>query len=374
MLTRRRRFPPDLPDPSAHDPTDAELARYAAEGRILVSLLFWSGMLREIENLYAVFDLAALTGVKAGLVLTAASLAYWPSPLDLLAVPAERGGVYPQLEVLLGSCGDGAAIESAMPKDRLRDHLAAASRRLDELGLPAAWRPRGWWPTLDAELVSRPRWQAAAPVAWNHSARYRLEILYRADRGNGNGHSGDGLRSRLSNEARRALRQTALKPLFRGRRPFDGFRPGPLDEGVARMVRSAGFSYMFTKAGFGDPPHVAYRDGDFVALNHTAGQWDGWTPFETVSGVGDLRRAEARLLGRRRPGWLVGTIDTCLWALSGELWRAAPGLAAIARFAAEGGTSGRLVNVRPAVLARYARLIGAAGQATGSQVARVAFR
>src|SRR5207247_9359613 len=120
-----------------------------------------------------------------------------------------------------------------------------------------------------------------------------------------------------------------------------------------------------SKAGFGAPPEVVYRDGDFVALNHTAGRWDGWTPFETVNDVHDLRQAEGRLLDRGRPGWLVGTVDSCLWAFSGELWRAAPGLAELARFAARGGQSGRLLNVTPRVVARYARLI-APREATGA--------
>jgi hypothetical protein len=124
---------------------------------------------------------------------------------------------------------------------------------------------------------------------------------------------------------------------------------------------------MVSKSGFGQPPEVVYRSGDFVAVNHTCGRWDGWTPFETINDVGDLRRAEKRLLKSRRPGWLLGTVDTCLWAFSGELWRAAPGLAEIASFAASGGASGRLINVTPRVVARYARIIadgGISGAAT----------
>ena len=54
---------------------------------------------------------------------------------------------------------------------------------------------------------------------------------------------------------------------------------------VAETVKVAGFSYMFSKAGFGAPPEVVYRDGDFVALNHTAGRWDGWGRY-TPLGVG----------------------------------------------------------------------------------------
>jgi hypothetical protein len=70
-----------------------------------------------------------------------------------------------------------------------------------------------------------------------------------------------------------------------------------------------------------------------------------------------LRRAEKSLLASGQPGWLLGTVDTCLWAFSGELWHRAPGLDAIARFVSSGGSSNRLINVQPRVLARYARII-----------------
>jgi hypothetical protein len=157
-----------------------------------------------------------------------------------------------------------------------------------------------------------------------------------------------------------------LKGFFSEYRPYEDYGPGPLAPDLASTIRDAGFSYMLTKSGFGRRPQVVYRDGDFVALNYTAGRWDGWTPFETVNDVGDLRRAERFLLARGRPGWLLGTLDTCLWAFSGELWQAAPGLAAIARFAAEGGASGKLVNVPPRVVARYARLIEGTGEISRS--------
>src|SRR5439155_20692222 len=116
------RWAATAPDPRAEDPTDEELLAFAREGRVLVSLLFWTGMIREIENLYAVMDLLALTGLKAGIVLTLQSLAYRPSPLALVTVPRDQGGVSPNVEIVLGSCGTGAAIESLLSPEQLRTH------------------------------------------------------------------------------------------------------------------------------------------------------------------------------------------------------------------------------------------------------------
>ena len=122
-------------------------------------------------------------------------------------------------------------------------------------------------------------------------------------------------------------------------------------------MKAAGLEYMFTKSGFQSLPEVKYMDREFVALNYTSGQWDGWTPFETINDVTDLRKSEKFLLRRRKPGWIVSTIDTCLWTFGGEFWRRGHRLFEIARFCAEGGQSKRLVNVRPHTVARYARIV-----------------
>jgi hypothetical protein len=113
---------------------------------------------------------------------------------------------------------------------------------------------------------------------------------------------------------------------------------------------------MFSKTHFGKPA-IVFREGDFVAVSLTAGNWDGWSPFYTVGGVRDLGRAERRLLLARRPGWLVATIDSPLFALSGEVPERDATLYRVASEVAQGGRSGRLVNVTPKVIARYARML-----------------
>jgi hypothetical protein len=356
-LAGRARVP--SPAQAPPEPDDEQLERWAGEGRVLVTLLFWSGMVRELNGLPALIDLAAVTGLRAGLVITDQTVEHGAGAgLSLLAAPPERGGTLGLLEPLLGSTGSAVAAEALMPPGTLARTLSEARSRLAE-GLPEELMPRGWWPLLDAELVPA----GGAPVAW----RGRRPVLLFTPRG-GPAQAAEEApspaaprgRPDLRSLGRATVRALGLWTLFEERRPFDDVRPGEPAGEVVRAVHEAGFSYMWTKAGFGVPRIVARR-GDFVALPLTAGNWDGWSPFYTVGSRLDLMRAEARLLRARRPGWLASTIDSPLWALPGELWAQGGRLHAMAELMARGGRSGRLVNVTPNVVARYARLLAERG-------------
>jgi hypothetical protein len=361
-------------EPSAQEPGDEQLRTWAREGRVLVSVIFWTGMIREVENLYRIVDLVALTRMKGGLALTIPALEYQPeAPLELLRTPLERGGVFPHLEMLLASCGMGASIESRMPEGRLAEHLRAAQCALDRLGVPAEWRPQGWWATMDP--IMQPVAQPRLPLTPSIQPRKPfLQLRYQSPAVQGTPKPPPALEdedraldtaspaapARRPSMRRRAgnwVREHGLRSLLAPYRPYEFFTPGPIRPEVVEAVRGAGLRYMFSKAGFGLPPTVLHQDAEFIALNYTVGQWDGWTPFETINTVHDLRQAERHLLGAKRPGWLVGTLDTCLWAFTGPIWERAAGLHAIATFVARGGDSGRLINVTPGVVARYARLL-----------------
>lgn len=353
--------------PYSSEPDNAQLTQWAREGRVLTSLIFWTGMLRELENLPRIVDLVALTRLKAGIALTVLAMEYQPeAPLELLRVPIEHGGVYPHLEVLLASCGEGAAIESLMPPGRLGAYLDAAQRRLDHLGVPAELRPTGWWSTMDPDMFPLPQRKlpvvpevrrhapflrlryAAAPTG---SAAHTVQAM-RADEKTDGAHAASA-RQRTAAWARRHGLAAALAPY----RPYELYAPGDLRPDIIGAVRAAGLRYVFSKSGFGSPPHVLALYDDCVVMNYTAGRWDGWTPFETINDSGDLRSAERRLLARHQPGWLVGTLDSCLWTFTGPIWRRGAALYDIASFLAHGGDSGTLINVTPRVVARYARLV-----------------
>ena len=273
------------------------------------------------------------SATRAGLVLTVPSLELGADTiLAPLAAPPDRGGVLGLLEPLLASTGRGVCAETLMPDGALAATLGSAREAAARL-LPAGLNPGGWWPLLDAPLVPH----RSAPVGVR---RGRPVVRF------------------SSHRAAAALWRARLSRFGEEWRPFERQRPGRLDARIPEAVGGAGFDYMWSKVGFGRP-RVVHRDGDFVALSLTAGSWDGWSPFYTVGSTGDVARAERRLRGG--PGWLVGTIDAPLWALSGEVLERGPDLLRIAELVAGGGRSGRLVNVTPNVVARYARLLDELG-------------
>lgn len=347
-------------EPVSDGVSDATLQRWADEGRVLCSLLFWSGMVRELECVPRIVDLVATTGLRSGLVLTTAAVEQSPRPpVTLLAEPLDQGGVGGCLELVLGSMGSAVAPEALLPAGVLAAHLKESQRRLGDL-LPPSVLPKGWWPILDAPL-SAP-WRL--PVRME-LGRPILRLPPRQDHAPTpppaaedpwedvtTGVSGGDLRAAVGAALRRAGGDRVLEQ----HRPFSWRRPDLPDLSVAHDVAGAGFEYMWTKAGFGRPSLV-HREGDFVSVPLTAGAWGGWTPFYTVDHLADLITAERRLLKSGAPGWLVGTIDSPLWLDSGELFSRGAELFKMTEWLTGGGSTGRLINVTPAVVARYARLL-----------------
>jgi hypothetical protein len=335
--------------------SDEQLERFCSEGRVLISLLFWNGMIRELVNLYPLFDLLATTHLRCGLVFTSEIFDYMVHPpMELLTIPVEDGGVYPLAEVLLGSCGVGVAVESAMDPKRLSEQLVEGLQSIRRRVNHEGFVPRGWWGTMDTDLKPLSWGEKPTPVQFFHDWPWlRLRIPPEEPANAIQNRTGRNLLAYLRSTGRSLGMSKFAEPL----RPFESYGPGKLKQEIVDAVKSSGLSYMFTKADFRSVPKVQYIDDELVALNYTAGQWDGWTPFETVNSVRDLRKAEKRIAGSRKPGWIVSTIDTCQWTFGWEFWNKAPELLKICRFCSAGGDSGTLLNVKPFTLARYARII-----------------
>lgn len=317
-------------------------------GRLPATLMFWAGMIREAECIPRVIDLVAATGLRCGLIVTAETFRSIDEPsLALLSVPPDQGGVGGLVELVLGSTGWGVAAESLLGSERLRDYLGSAIEELARR-VPPELMPQGWWPLLDTALVTVPPKRVGM-----HNGRPALFFTPRETQPSvGSSPAHPDRSSHLRSLAGRAVRNLKLESVFEPRRPFDDRRPGRLDIDVARAVRQAGLRYMWTKAGFGSGRPV-WSEEDFVALPLTVGNWDGWSPFYTVSHKRDL--------STRRAGveWLAGVIDTPLWLMSGEALDRSSELLSIARFVAGGGRRGELVNVLPGAVAHHARSIQA---------------
>jgi hypothetical protein len=339
---------------SGHEPDDDTLKAWAEDGRVLTTLVLWAGMVREMHCIPRLIDLIAATGLRCGLVITTDTMKHAKEfNLSLLTVPEERGGVAGRVELLLGSTGRGVCAEAYMPDGKLSQMLIDARRELAEY-LPISLIPRGWWPLVDARLVDaqvpRISWEGWRPIVRIPPRSWPKEHLpAKEPRSNRR-----DVRSILAN----TLRRYRLDRSFRVSRPYDHTRPGPLDPAVTEAVRSAGFEYMWTKTGFGNPASALVVN-DFVALPFTAGNWDGWSPFYTVGSAAQVRTAERRLLRTGRPGWLASNIDSILWTLPSEILEKGAELFQVAQLVANGGHSGRLINVTPNVIARYARVLAA---------------
>lgn len=359
----------DPPRPFADfEPDDATLHRWASEGRVLTTLVLWSGMIRELHCIPRILDLVAATGLRCGLVVTVDSLTQSsPADLALLSVPEERGGVLGRVELLLGSTGRGVCAEGEMPDGELARLLTDARAEVATM-LPPALMPRGWWPLVDSPLVPgrtpRLHWEEGRPVLRISPRPRPSETPAASVEAAPEGTPRTAPRAGApAMDARRlignALRRYRLDRFYEAWRPYDSARPGPLRPEVAAAVRSAGFDYMWTKAGFGDAEPVV-TDGGFVALPFTAGDWDGWSPFYTIRNTAQVRSAERRLTRSGRPGWLASNIDSILWMLPGEVLEKGRALFQVAQLVANGGGTGTLVNVTPNTVARYARILAEA--------------
>ena len=215
-------------------PSDRELRRYAEQGKVLATVVFWSGALREIETLAGVVDLVAITRLRAGVAIGARAFEYdGQASLDLVFTPLSQGGVHPYLEVLLGSSGLGPAFEGHLGSERLARYLDRAMEII-RARAGESYVPRGWYAVMDGRLERLPRTRAVREVL-------KRPRDWRADRATLLGLAPHGCR-RGSARRRAAPRlpvrdQQDAPRLAHGDRPTVGFRRGqPHGWGLGGMV------------------------------------------------------------------------------------------------------------------------------------------
>lgn len=137
----------------ADEPTDAELRAWAAQGKVLSTLIWHSGEVAHNEAMLNLCDLAGFTGLKMGLGVHAQRYETAPQTWEMIQVARDRGGMRGLIEPVLHSGGLGVLAEAPFPPERLRENIAGALERITAIAGPAG-RPRGYLAFLDTDLAA----------------------------------------------------------------------------------------------------------------------------------------------------------------------------------------------------------------------------
>jgi hypothetical protein len=133
------------------EPDDAQLGRWAEEGKVLATLIWHSGEVAHNEAMLNLVELASWSGVKMGIGVHAQRYETCPQLWELIAVPREKGGVMGLIEPVLHSGGLGVLAECNCPPEALGRHCRQALERIGRLAGPAG-TPRGYYAFMDSDL------------------------------------------------------------------------------------------------------------------------------------------------------------------------------------------------------------------------------
>lgn len=134
-----------------HEPSDAQLVKWASESRVLTSMVFHSGEVAHNEAMMAMVDFAITHDFKLGLGVHAARYETCPQMWELLGIPTSRGGALGLVEPLLHSGGLGVMAECNCPPEILGEQCERALARIREIAGPGGV-PRGYYAFMDSNL------------------------------------------------------------------------------------------------------------------------------------------------------------------------------------------------------------------------------
>jgi hypothetical protein len=277
------------------EPDEDTLKSFADDRKILCTFLFYCPDIRHVEVLSRILELATLTKLKTGMALTAQWYQMVPEILEMINVPLENGGAFPNVEPLLCSAGMGVGVEAKgfLKETTLRKHLMEARRIISETA-GSKFLPKGYYPFLDT-LKDYP---------------YSKSVL-----------------KRVSN----------ADPSF-------------------KTIEQSGFEYSITYLSPGKPKAL-FKSGNFIAINHTSKQWHPYSPFLVMSDLNEIKKLERNFTLRRKPGWIIASLDSPLWMFSYYQWQKSNKLFEMASYVSGGGTTSKLINTTPHVISRYARIL-----------------
>jgi hypothetical protein len=281
------------------EPDDDTLRSFADERKILCTYLFYSPDIRHVEVLPRINELAMLTGMKAGVAITAQWYQMNPEILETINVPLENGGVFPNVEPLLCSAGMGVGVEAKefLKETTLRKHLMDARKIIAETA-GSKFVPKGHYPFLDT-LKDYPY------------AKSVLNCVSDAD------------------------------PSF-------------------KIFEDLGFDYSISYLSPGNPKTL-FKSENFVAINHTSKQWCPYSPFLVMSDLNEVKQLEHSLSLKKKSGWIIASLDSPLWLYSYYQWQKANKLFEMASYTSRGGATGKLIPATPHVISRYARILAEEG-------------
>jgi hypothetical protein len=133
------------------EPDDEQLKLWAAEGKILATIMVHSGEMAHNEAMANLFEVAIFKGLKMGMGVHVARYRTFPQIFELLSVPKESGGVMGLVEPVLHSGGRGVLSEFNTPPDSLRAYCESA---LKEIGFICGEKnaPRGYLAFMDSDF------------------------------------------------------------------------------------------------------------------------------------------------------------------------------------------------------------------------------
>jgi len=140
-------------DASLYDqePDDADLLKYARQGKVLATILWHSGEIAHNEAMVNLIDLVCCTGLKMGMGVHAERYRTCPQFWELIGIPRSKGGTQGLIEPLLHAGGMGVLAEVNCPPYQLNTFCHRALEQIREIA-GAANLPKGYLAFLDTDL------------------------------------------------------------------------------------------------------------------------------------------------------------------------------------------------------------------------------
>lgn len=125
---------------------------------------------------------------------------------------------------------------------------------------------------------------------------------------------------------------------------------------VWKAAGEAGMKYFVSCSAPGRN-RILYEDANLIVLNQSYRIVESGSPFVRISSDTDVTHGRGSSCGG--PGWIIGTLDAPVIALTPNIWREGSRFVALVEKLKTGGW---YVNVKPRVIARYARILGEMGK------------